>query len=45
MTTYCNFTVTSTGKIQVAPIQANTSVILQLSWSFAVIFEFFVLSK
>jgi len=34
-----------TSKIQLAPIQVNTSVMLQLSWSFAVIFEFFVLSQ
>jgi len=34
-----------TCKIQVAPIQANTSVMLQLSWSFVVIFKFFVLSQ
>jgi len=32
-----------TCKIQVAPIQANTGVMLQLLWSFAVIFKFFVL--
>jgi len=32
-------------KIQVAPIQVNTSAMLQLSWSFTVIFKFFVLSS
>jgi len=34
-----------TSMIQVAPIQANTSAMLQLLWSFAVIFKFFALSQ